>query len=300
MLNLVEIGKRIYDTKNPREAHRFAVFFIRGTLHLRKLQKLYDYFMQDAPRRKILAKNPFPIEQATRAFFYNNSTFDERLRLITEHYDFCLLRLKEDAAVALSFDGEFTIWKSETEDWRSVLKFVSGQRKEGLLSLIMYYKGVELYQTMFWFQKDKRGEDSLFIGAIQGANVKNATEMIKETTKLAHRYRTKNLALYMLRAFARAIGVAHIYAVSNDGYYANNHLRRDRKLKTDFGAFWQETGGVLTDDPRFYELPLSEPRKTIEEVPTRKRADYRKRFALLDAIDEKIADAMTEILRAND
>ena len=61
----------------------------------------------------------------------------------------------------------------------------------------------------------------------------NAKEIIKEITKVAHRYRTKNLMLYMLQAVARTLGAEHIYAVTNEGYYANNHLRRDRKIKTD-------------------------------------------------------------------
>ena len=85
--------------------------------------------------------------------------------------------------------------------------------------------------------------------------------------------------------------------MTNYGYYANNHVRRDRKLKTDFGAFWEESGGNLCDDTRFYELPMTEYRKTMEEIPTRKRANYRKRFALLDEIDASIA-AHLQALRA--
>ncbi|MDY3296578.1 DUF535 family protein, partial [Selenomonas sp.] len=64
------------------------------------------------------------------------------------------------------------------------------------------------------------------------------------------------------------------------------------------GAFWEEAGGWKTDDPRFDELPLIEPRKTMEEVPTRKRAQYRKRFAFLDAIDAQIAASMESIRRS--
>ena len=116
-------------------------------------------------------------------------------------------------------------------------------------------------------------------------------------TKRAHRFRTKNLILFMAQAVARALGVRRIFAVSNAGYYANNHVRRDRKLKTDFGAFWEEVGGHLTEDIRFYELPLTLHRKTIEEVPARKRAVYRRRFQMLDEIDEEIEKQMQKILR---
>ncbi len=296
-LNLRQIGKRIYNTDNPREAHRYLVFLARGLFHRGKMRELYDYFYADEIRRQILDTNPYLLEQATRAFFYHNSTMDERIKLIKEHYGFMVRRFKTEWAIDLSLNHEFVLWRHEEYDWRASLRFATGQRKEGLLSLIMYYNGRELYQIMFWLQKDKDGKDALFIGAIQGANTENATEIIKETTKLSHRYRTKNLVLYMLRAAARAMGVQKIYAVSNAGYYANNHVRSDRKLKTDFGVFWQETGGKPAADERFYELPIVEPRKDMEEVPTRKRAVYRRRFAFLDEIDDIIAGNMKKILK---
>ena len=74
-------------------------------------------------------------------------------------------------------------------------------------------------------------------------------------------------------------------------------MRVNRKLKTDFGAFWEEAGGWETEDKRFYELPLVFPRKTMEEVPTRKRAVYRRRFAFLDALDAEVERNMKRILR---
>ena len=96
---------------------------------------------------------------------------------------------------------------------------------------------------------------------------------------------------------AKALGLKHIYAVTNYGYYANNHIRRDRKLKTSFSDFWKESGGRPCADQRFYELPMTEYRKTMEEVPTRKRANYRKRYALLDEVDASIAEKVRALLK---
>jgi len=56
-------------------------------------------------------------------------------------------------------------------------------------------------------------------------------------------------------------------------------------------------GGTDMQDGRFMELPLVEPRKTMEEVPTRKRAVYRRRFAMLDEIDQEVAERIQAILR---
>ena len=84
--------------------------------------------------------------------------------------------------------------------------------------------------------------------------------------------------------------------MSNKGYYANNHVRLDRKLKTSLDEFWEEAGGKLTDDYRFYELPVEEYRKSIEEIKTHKRNLYRKRFELLDGIEESINKNLLEAM----
>lgn len=296
---IIELGKRIYDTSNPREVHRFAVFLGRSAIHHSTMNKLMAFFQQDKLRSAIISKNAFPIEQATRAFFYAGSTLKERSELIMNHFRIEQERLNDEWFVRLNTDDHYKIWQSDQEDidWYASLHMAPGQRKEGLLSLDMHADGILLYQLMFWFNRDKTGAVSMWIGAMQGPNVADAKEIIKEITKRSHRYRTKNLILYMAMATARSFGCQHIYAVSNEGYYAMNHVRRDRKLKTDFGDFWEEAGGHKTKDPRFYEVPLVEPRKTMEEVPTRKRAVYRKRFAFQDDVDAQIAANMEKILR---
>ena len=203
---------------------------------------------------------------------------------LTEH-------LKGDTAVNLYRKQSIELWRSQDEGDPLTLKLAyhPGQRKEGLMSVWLDYEGQALYQMMFWIAKDKSGAWALFIGAMQGPNMDHSREVIKKITKRCHAYRTKNLILHATQEVAKALGLKRIYAVTNYGYYANNHVRRDRKLKTDFGKFWEESGGRLCEDTRFYELPLTEYRKTMEEIPTRKRANYRKRFALLDEIDASIA-----------
>ncbi|WP_294144499.1 VirK/YbjX family protein [uncultured Selenomonas sp.] len=298
--DIVKLGKRIYRTENPRELHRFIVFLGRSEVHRRGMKELFDWFQSDPARKALLARHPFPMEQVTRAFFYAGSTFRERKSLICHHYALLQEKLTEENFQRFgALDANYEIWNAGAEDvqWYAKVSFSPGQRKEGLLAVTMMFGEHELYQIIFWLDYDKQGEESLFIGAMQGPNMEHAKDIIKDVTKRSHRYRTKNLILYMTQAVARSLGMKHIYAVTNAGYYAQNHVRRDRKLKTDFGAFWEEAGGQPTDDPRFDELPLVEPRKTMEEVPTRKRAVYRRRFAFLDDVDAQIAANMAKVLR---
>ena len=184
-----------------------------------------------------------------------------------------------------------------------VLCAESGQRKEGLAAVMFNLPGeVPVYQILFWIARDelinRDGQWAMWLGAMQGPNVDDAKDLVKRITKRCHAYRTKNLILYAAQSVARNFGVEKIFAVTNEGYYANNHVRRDRKLKTSFSDFWLEVGGTPTSDERFFELPLTEVRKTVEEIPSHKRAQYRRRFALLDELDATIADKLRSFRRA--
>ena len=298
LAEIYDVARRAYRFNHLREGRRAAIFMLRAALHWNELRELYQFFHENGVRTELYARNPYMIEQATRAFFYAGSTVSRRIRLIQAHYAFLEEKLNADRFISLGLDGIHEIWRSPENDieWRAYLKFEPGQRKEGLLSVIMDVDGVHLYQIIFWIDH-REGNPALVIGAMQGPNTDDAQNFVREMTKRAHRFRTKNLILFMTQAVARALGVRRIFAVSNAGYYANNHVRRDRKLKTDFGAFWEEVGGHLTEDHRFYELPLTLHCKAIEEVPARKRAVYRRRFQMLDEIDEEIEKQMQKILR---
>ena len=308
MKNFIELGKKIYNLDNPREAHRFAIFLARCCLHPQKIQQLEDFFSQSKILSDIAEKFPFVYEQLTRAFFYNKSNFDERMNLIEEHMKFFSQNLNDDFLLKLYGDKKIDLWKmqiDENREMRLVICLESGQRKEGLASIMLRLNDdFPIYQIMFWvapenFLTEISSEKnfSMWIGAMQGPNVDDAKELIKTITKKSHAYRTKNLILYAAQSFARALGLKKIFAVTNEGYYANNHIRRDRKLKTSFGDFWAECGGFLTDDKRFFELPLIETRKTFEEIPVRKRAVYRRRFELLDEIDATVYEKIQSFKR---
>ena len=306
MSNFIELGKKIYDLNNPREAHRFAVFLARCLLHPQRMNRLEKFFARSELFQKIAEGYPFVCEQATRAFFYHRSTFEERARLVEENMEFLSARMNDDFMLKLYGDKKIELWRMALDDTLGEMNLVlcaeSGQRKEGLAAVMFNLPGeVPVYQILFWIARDelinRDGSWAMWIGAMQGPNVDDAKDLVKRITKKCHAYRTKNLILYAAQSVARSFGLTKIFAVTNAGYYANNHVRRDRKLKTSFGDFWAEAGGTPTTDERFFELPLTETRKTVEEIPSHKRAQYRRRFALLDELDKSIVDTLRRFER---
>jgi len=298
MSKYADIGRKMYDLNNHREFHRYIVFRIRCAMHPKRMSKIDEFFSDDTLFDKIAKQYPFVYEIPTRAFFYNKSTFSERLEIVKQNMCFLASRLNEQDFLDLYNRNEKILWRmEENEPMQLALWYDAGQRKEGLLSICLKLGDIVIYQMIFWISRNSQGEWSLWIGAMQGPNIDNAREVIKRVTKRCHAYRTKNLILHATQEVARSLGVKHIYAVTNYGYYANNHIRRDRKLKTDFSQFWEESGGEPCADKRFYKLPMIEYRKKMEEIPARKRASYRRRFALLDEIDTAIVINMKRYRR---
>jgi len=300
MKKIINLGKKIYNMKNTREQRRFVVFVGRVFFHRQSMQRFIDFFKETEMKAALAEKNPLFYEQVTRQFFYKDSTFRERQQLIEENIEFLVDHFSEECLKKLYIEKRsIELWSNEYENQKLSVEvfFYPGQKKEGTLSIVLNWGPVQLYQMIFWIAKDKMKNTALYIGAMQGPSVEDANKIIKELTKQFFGYRTKNLILYVTRAFARGIGVEKIYGVTNDGYYANNHLRADRKLKTSFTDFWQEAGGIIGNDPRFCELSLTENRKTMDEIKTHKRNQYRKRFAVLDEIDNCIMASIVKLIR---
>lgn len=133
------------------------------------------------------------LEQTTRAFFYKGSTWDERVELVQNHLLIMEELFKPELMDKLYSKGErVQLWEDSYDDRPLTLQlwFHAGQRKEGCMSLALFYEGEPLYQIMFWLAKNKTdGKNVIYIGALQGPQ--NGNELIKGMTKAFFGYRTK-------------------------------------------------------------------------------------------------------------
>lgn len=292
--NILEyVGKKLYKTNVLKEMKRYVVFRTRCRLHSSVVEDILAFFSETPEREAMLMGSPSLLEQVTRTFFYKDSKWNERAELVKNNIRILEKHFNPELLQELYAENKhIKLWEDVYQDKPLVMElfFHAGQRKEGTLSVTMIYEGIALYQIMFWLGKDKDGDEAIFIGALQGTP--NGSDIIKGLTKAFFGYRTKNLIFYGLRSFAKALGMKKIYAVANEGYYAMSHIRIDRKLKTDFGAFWQECEGTQCEDPRFYVMPVEEYRKSMEELKPSKRAQHRRRFAKMDELQESVAASL--------
>ncbi len=310
---LQAIGRKVYKCEDWRDYKRYYVFLARCKLHQKALEAHLDFFKATPERTAIMHGCPWLIDQATRQIFFKDSSFGERAWYIQKHLLYMEQLFRPEILEALYVRGErVPLWRDEFEGKPLVLYLVfrNGQQKEGCLSIELVYDSLDLkhvswdygthvYQIMFSLgdgiilsdQAQAASQIDLSkleigIGALQG--LAGGEDMIRKLTKFYFGYRPKNLILWCLRCLAETIGAQKIITVSNAGYYAMNHWRLDRKIKVDLNRFWEEAGGKMGSDKRFYEIPIAEYRKDMSELKPSKRAQHRRRFEKLDAVKAEI------------
>lgn len=283
------MGRGIYGYHSWREKRRIFLFTARSLKNREQLLAMDQYFSTYEPFPHLLDEQIGLYEVINRVFFYKDSSAAERWAAMKEHFDALPHYFTKEAIHRMYSDNDESIlfYESAELGLTSELIFITGQRKEGLLSLVLKYEGEGLYHINFRFGKGTRGEDAIWVGTIQG--YKEGLDKAKKLTKAMHGYRPKNFMFFLLRQLATLLGISSIYAVSDEGFYTNTHMVRFNRHKlVKFDTFWEELGGRVCEDTRFFMIPLHEERKTYETAKTHKRNMYRKRYEMLDAMIEEI------------
>lgn len=302
-------GRKIYGKRSWRETRRVVLHTVRSMGRRQKMNRLENYFANYKPDPDLLHRQIGLYELMTRIFFYKDSTAMERLEAIINHFDYIQNIFTDEVIRSMySIDKDnflddvsrikrgFVVWQSEELNMKAQLYYGAGQRKEGLLTLLLTLENQGVYHANFRFGKGFNGEPAMWIGTIQG--YKDGLDNAKTVTKKMFGYRPKNFIMFLLRHIAVLCKVESIYAVSDEGFYANTHLVRGHRAKVaELDSLWEESGGVICSDERFFNIPLEEYRKPIEEIKSQKRSQYRKRYELLDQYEQEIQDHLKPLLR---
>ena len=137
------------------------------------------------------------------------------------------------------------------------------------------------------------GKSTLFIGGLQGAKSHVPHELIQGATKACHGLFPKRLLVEAAMTLGTAFPVEQIVAVSNATHIYRSwryRKKKEGKLLADYDSFWLSIGGQQQDHGNFV-LPLTMPRKPIEEIASKKRSEYRRRYALLDSLISQVNQA---------
>ena len=224
---------------------------------------------------------------------YICTSWDARTRLqrIDEHF-----RVIESMAV-LDFPVNEQMALIDLADVAANLRVVLDQPKwfmrEGMLVLNLFAKDARIYSLAFSFALE-RDKVVAHVGAIQGVGTEGIMDEYKSLTKALHGMRPRDFQVELLRIFCRCLGVSRIYAVADDKRQHRSSYFGAAKsdvLFLNYNTIWEERGGVR-DSEDFFVLPMETPMKSLDKVPSRKRAMYRRRYELLQSLEKRMQVAL--------
>ena len=167
--------------------------------------------------------------------------------------------------------------------------------KEGEATLIFCNSESTILAELTFTLCPFAGKPTLYIGGMQGANAEVSHELIQAATKSCNGLFPKRLLVEAAMMLGQAMNTEVIRAVSNETHiYRSVRYRKKKqdKLHADYNAFW-ESLGATTDSNGDYLLPLVMPRKAMEEIASKKRSEYRRRYELLDSLQAQTLQACT-------
>lgn len=167
--------------------------------------------------------------------------------------------------------------------------------REGLLSLNITQDRDRIFSLAFTFAWEGK-KLIAYVGGIQGRRGPDMLERYRQFTKAAHGTRPQDLIVEIFRLLCNEMGVMRILCVSDRIRNGRTPLEPHRtdfidQVTFDYDALWQARGGVLRADG-FYELVVPAPIRKLSDVPANRRAQRRRRNAMMASIRSRLATVL--------
>jgi len=270
-------------------------FMLRSLVMPFSTHKLLKFITTHPSYEKILHAQPRLPCRLHRPYLTNRLSRHDGAEAIIYHYNMMHKMLDTDA-FSQHLDNRFRVAEFEVKSGDIYdLSFIAAHRldREGEASLILHDADGEMLCEITFVLCERAGKKSLIIGGMQGPNSENAQQKVHVATKNLYGIFPKKLVYEALIVMARIFNVESIAAVSNEThvYQSLRYHNRQKRMHADYNSFWEMMGGVLNGEG-YYELACESSRKTIESIVSKKRAEYRRRYDLLDDIAMKMRKAL--------
>jgi len=214
----------------------------------------------------------------------------ERLAHIRSHYDEI-----DRIGAPLCFNLDEQLIVTDLSDISAGLRVVIDQpqwfMREGGLVVNLFVDSFRAFSLAFSFDRTQEDQLLAMIGGIQGRNRQDALDLYRQLTKDFHGLRPRDLLLEVFRVLCRHFNVSSIRAVTQSQRHHLHPFFGGTDLAPDYDAIWEDRQGVRADK-YFYSLPVAPETRDITSVKPNKRALYRKRFAFLENLENRLIEGL--------
>lgn len=255
-------------------------FLLRCLINPVTTIKYFNELCHLSQPRTLIIHRPLLPAKIQRPYLYTGLSIRCRAKAILEHYQF--VQSFPESKIKKILLSEEQILLAHLEGKNDALVDIycgpCGYDREGELTLTLCFNDTPLARLSFSFIRHE-GKQIALVAGLQGPSKHVGPQVIRNATKDCYGLFPKRMLYEAFATLMQACNVDEIYAVSE-----NNHVYRQlrylfQKKKTfvaSYSEFWESLNGVKKG--ALYHLPSQVMRKAPESIPSKKRAEYRKRY----------------------
>ena len=263
-------------------------YVFRNLVYYKYTKKLANFIMNDKFLNENIYKYPVLCSKIHRPYITNSIKQQEKVNIITSSYNFINNFFKEDFLNELYKNGSCKICEIEGKNEEKLFfyfKIYTDFEKEGEFNIICENQEGEQFSKLTFSINEKK----IIIGGLQGMQKNGNMEEIKKITKNFYGIFPKRLVIELLYSLFPDYDKI---AVGNKGHIylsLRYKFKKSRKINADYDEFWESLGSEKLNST-FWILPIKIVRKSIEDVPSKKRSQYINKYKILDELNSKVKE----------
>ncbi|QBF87284.1 DUF535 domain-containing protein [Leclercia adecarboxylata] len=268
-------------------------FFLRTLLFWSSTTRMLETISRRDDFSTLLKAQPTLPVKTQRQYLTRGMTASERAEAILHHYAWIDALPDSGLAHLFTSPSPLPLLQFATKEEASYTIYATSAVKaerEGETTLWLRAGDNTLLASLTFSVIRENDRSVLVIGGLQGPRRDVRRETIKNATRACYGLFPKRILLEAVFNLAKQSGISALYGVSDEGHVfraLRYRLSKGRHLHASYDEFWASLGGK-PDNAFRWVLPFGMERKSLESIASKKRAEYRRRFQLLDEIEHAI------------
>ncbi len=267
-------------------------FIFRTIVYLPFSLQVGEFILKHEKLKKSIFNYPVLISKVHRPYLIKDLKTNEKVKSIIESYSFVDIFFPAELSDELYRKGKILLSSFPVKDgsfYKIYLCIYTNFDKEGEINLKLTNSCENIIGTLTFGIINQKDKKTILIGGLQGASKDLNEEYIKNCTKNMYGLFPKKLLFEALCFLEKATKTNFVKAATGNftHIYTSERYTSRRTIHSDYDSFWKSLNAFQLENKLWY-FPKSIKRKSLEEVPSKKRSQYQKRYNLLDNIEEDI------------
>lgn len=274
----------------------YCKFIVRCCLYPRVTLNYLNQLRSFSSLPDIIARQGLMPAKIHRPYLFTSLSIRQRARAIISHYQ--LVSGLTQPALVRVLEASQTItlasWQGKNDEAISIAIRTAQFDREGELMLDMYFQQYLITTLTFSLSNLDGEEAALCIGGLQGPRTYLNNDIIREATKACYGLFPKRVLLEMACLLADVCGIKQVLAVGDSVHVlrGKRYTRSKKgKLFASYSEFWESIGAKPTTCG-VYTFVTELERKPLQQIASKKRAEYRRRYQLLDHLQQQLNEVI--------